>query len=141
MQNNDFFAACKSEVIGLHDFFVEWMGAHIDRNPLAFERFANTTAESFFLVNPDGSVSERETLLPDLESTYGARPDFKIWIKDCQCRFVSENHCLITYEEWHDLAGVGSSRLSSALFERREGTPNGVVWLSVHETWLDENAG
>ena len=135
----DLAAACEKEANDLHDFFVEWMGAKVDRSDKVFERFSATVGDSFTLIGPDGDTSERKALEPELEGTYGARPEFKIWIKNCQCKFVADNLCLITYEEWQDIAGVGTSRLSTALFGRRKGAPNGVEWLHVHETWLPGN--
>ena len=139
MSEQDLATACEKEVNDLHDFFVEWMGAKVERNDNVFARFSATVGDGFTLIGPDGDMAEREALEPELEATYGARPDFKIWIKNCQCKYVSDNQCLITYEEWQDIAGVGSSRLSSALFGLREGAPNGVEWLHVHETWLPGN--
>jgi hypothetical protein len=139
MSELDLFSACENEVNDLHDFFVNWMGASVDREDVIFERFTGTLSDGFTLISPSGEITERDALVPELEASYASRPEFKIWIKNCQCKFVSDNHCLITYEEWQDIGGAGSSRLSTALFARRDNTPNGVEWLHVHETWLPGN--
>jgi hypothetical protein len=136
MSDPDLFTACNNEVDGLHDFFVDWMGAKIDRNPVLFKRFTDTVADTFTLISPSGEITPLDSLIPELEGAYAARPDFKIWIKNSTCRFVSDDQCLMTYEEWQIIAGVETARLSTALFSRREGTPNGVEWVHVHETWL-----
>ncbi len=114
------------------DIFVAWMGAFVDREERIFKRFTDTLSGNFTLVSPSGEITEQQTLVPELESAYGSRPVFKTWIKACQSRVLSDNHCLITYEEWQDIAGIVSSRISTALFARRADTPNGVEWLHVH---------
>ena len=63
-------------------------------------------------------------------------PPFRIWIEGFQLRLVSGNLALATYEEWQEVEGQVTARLSSALFQRKENTPNGLVWLHVHETRL-----
>ena len=50
------------------------------------------------------------------------------------------DRALVMYEEWHSLKGEESARLSTVLFEKRAGAPNGVAWLHVHETWLPGHA-
>ncbi|MBT3788936.1 MAG: hypothetical protein HN725_16905 [Alphaproteobacteria bacterium] len=139
MSSQDLFSACETEVNDLHNFFVDWMGAKVERDEKTFRQFTDTLSGNFTLVSPDGTIMEQDALVPGLEASYGSRPVFKIWIKDCKCRSVSDDQCLITYEEWQDIGGVGSSRISTALFARRADTPNGVEWLHVHETWLPGN--
>jgi hypothetical protein len=43
---------------------------------------------------------------------------------------------LTTYQEWQETAEGRTVRLSTALFREKVGTPNGLEWLHVHETWL-----
>jgi hypothetical protein len=62
-----------------------------------------------------------------------------MWI--AQAALVAEQGGLVlaTYEEWQRQAdGSGSGRLSSVVFRQQPGTPNGLLWLHVHETWLPQ---
>lgn len=45
---------------------------------------------------------------------------------------------LVTYEESQSRDGDKRVLFSSALFRDKEGTPNGLEWLHVHETWLSQ---
>ena len=63
-------------------------------------------------------------------------PPFRIWIESFQPRLVAGNLALVTYEEWQEVEGRVTGRLSSALFREMETAPKGVEWLHVHETWL-----
>lgn len=136
MPDQELFSACETEVKGLHAFFVDWFGGRVERNQEVFARFSGVASDNFFLINPDGVMGDLAALSKRLEASYGSRADFKIWIKNCRLRYLTNDICLMTYEEWQDISGVVSTRFSSALLGRREGTPNGVEWLHVHETWL-----
>jgi hypothetical protein len=46
---------------------------------------------------------------------------------------------LATYEEWQVIEGETRGRLSTALFRNREGTPNGIEWVHLHETWMSDS--
>ena len=56
-------------------------------------------------------------------------------------RFSGDGFALATYEEWHDLPGAGNGRLSSVLFGEDDEAPNGVVWLHLHEVWIERETG
>jgi hypothetical protein len=145
--------ACEAEVRELHEFLVEWMTGVLPRTPEAYERFAKVIADDFVIINPGGALTERTSLIDDLEAAYGvhAEPpnpdrgnigepkDFRIWIENCRCRHQEGGLSLVTYEEWQQMSGAVTGRLSTALFRSCGGTPNGVEWLHLHETWLPLN--
>ncbi len=131
---------CRTEITELHHFFVEWMTGALPRTAEAFARAADVLADDMTMINPEGEVMACAALLGAIETAHGAftppEQTFRIWIKNYDCRFVSGDLCLATYEEWQDRTGEVKGRLSTVLFRRRDGLPNGVEWLHVHETWL-----
>ena len=40
------------------------------------------------------------------------------------------------YVEHHEATDAATDRLSTVVFERVQGSPNGLRWRTVHETWL-----
>jgi hypothetical protein len=145
--------ACEAEVRELHEFLVEWMTGVLPRTPEAYERFTQVMADGIVISNPGGELTERASLIGALESAHGIQAespnqgrgnngepkDFRIWIENCQCRHQEGGLSLVTYEEWQQISGTVTGRLSTALFRRCNGTPNGVEWLHLHETWLPLN--
>ena len=135
---------CRNEITELHRFFVEWMTGELPRTGEAFARVADVLADDMTMITPTGEVMACPPLLTALEAAHGVftPPDqtFRIWIENFDCRFVLGDLCLATYEEWQDRSGDIKGRLSTVLFRRHEGAPNGVQWLHVHETWLPEVA-
>ena len=107
-----------------------------------FGRFADVLADGFALINPRGAITERRPLLRELEAAYGVHGaddiQFRIEIKNFRHRHTQGVLCLVTYEEWQQLSGAATGRLSSAWFRARSDTPHGVEWLHVHESWLPE---
>ncbi len=132
--------ACEMEIVDLHRFFVAWMSGSLVRTAAEFSRFADVLDEDFVIVSPRGIITERLALIDGLEKAHGGRAGgdevFRIWIEKARMRPLADDLCLTVYEEWQHVGETTTGRLSSALFGLRPGTPNGVAWLHVHETWL-----
>lgn len=133
-------AQCQREVVELHGFLMDWMTGAAPRTAATFARLADVLADGFTLVSPRGVITERRPLLRELEAAYRVHgdddPGFGIEVRNFRHRRTEGALCLVTYEEWQQLSGTATRRLSSAWFRARSDTPHGVEWLHVHETWL-----
>lgn len=133
-------ARCHQEIIDLHRFFVDWFAGQLPRTDAAFARLNDVLAEGMVLISPAGAIQRRDQILSWIGGAYGTRkeatPPFRIWIEQFQLHHQVGRLALVTYEEWQEIEGETTARLSSALFREKEGTPHGVEWLHVHETWL-----
>ncbi len=133
---------CSDEVVQLHQFFQDWFNAAIPPTDEELGRFSSVMAERFVIISPNGELTERDALLERLRAAHGiwsemSRP-CRIWIENLQVRHQVGDQILVLYEEWQEIEGESRGRLSTALFRRREGTPNGVEWMHVHEVWLPD---
>ena len=131
---------CEREAREFLTFLRDWLVGAAPRSADSFARFSSVMAGGVEVISPLGTVTEREELVSEFEALHGVLVDdadaFRIWVENFNCRWVKDDHALVTYEEWHQRGDDKSARLSSALFRREESTPCGVVWLHVHETWL-----
>jgi len=124
------------EIVELHDFFNEWFNAVLPKTREAFNRMHAVMDEGFTIVMPGGRRVERGPLLDHLFDTHGGRPGLRIWIENVRMLADDGRLAVVEYEEWQEEGGQTTSRYSTAAFERRDGTPNGLVWIRVHETWF-----
>ncbi len=127
----------ETEIKELHDFFEHWFNGAIE--PEALDRFEAALAPSFVLVAPDGRRWSRNEIIDRVTAAYdGERLD--IQIRDV--RIVDETDTRVTaqYEELHDKQGSRTVRLSTVVFARSEPAPNGLLWLLVHETWIEADS-
>ena len=128
----------EDEVIELHQFFQDWFNGTLALTIENFARFTEVLSEDFIIVGPNGKVTERAPLVNDLMDAHNSRLKLKIWIENFQLRHREGHITVATYEEWQQLAdGETTTRLSTVVFREEAGTPNGVVWVHVHETWLE----
>ena len=136
---------CRREVIELHRFFEEWFNGDLEPTAEAFGRFSEVMAPRFELIQPSGERRDLDSLLNSLQAGHGKhrRDDsrMRIQIRDVRCQPLSGGLARVTYEEWQEIGGESRGRISTALFRRTEASPNGVEWLSVHETWLPDLHG
>ncbi|MFQ5690829.1 MAG: hypothetical protein ACE5HQ_11215 [Gemmatimonadota bacterium] len=133
-------AKCRAEVMDLHRFFQEWYKGVPDPEGDSFERLASVLHPDFELIAPTGGRMDRTKVLNGVREAHGRYSGCpcRISIRNCATRALGPDLGLATYEEWQDIAGETRGRLSTAVFGRRAGLPNGVQWLHVHEVWMDE---
>lgn len=130
---------CEAEIVELHLFLEEWSNAELPDTDKAFARFADVIAPSFLIIDPDGSQAGREPIVEAIRRAHGRWREApgKIRIENFRLHQAGGGYALATYEEWHDLPGGGNGRLSSVLFGENESAPNGLVWLHLHEVWVE----
>jgi hypothetical protein len=130
----------EKEIHQLHDFFQEWFRGELPETDEAFARFEDVMAESMVHINPGGTASEREVLVPAIRGGYGSWKErgeaWKIEIRAVQLRQDRGDTLVVTYEEWQFLGEQPRARLSTVVFGQRDDAPNGLEWLHVHEVWM-----
>ena len=127
------------EIRTLHDFFEAWFRGEPARE--AFGRPVETLAPSFRMVRPDGTELGRKAVVDGIRAGYASEtgdPPFEIVIRDPRVRWASDDRCQVRYEEWQRSAGEWRGRRSTASFARDESAPAGVVWVDLHETWIED---
>jgi hypothetical protein len=119
-----------AEVVELHDFFQGWLGGTLPATDAVYARLVDTQALEFTIVTPGGEC---------LRAAHGSRPGWQMWIENAELRYAQGGLTVATYEEWQRHAdGTVTGRLSTVVFRDQPGTPNGLAWVHVHETWLPE---
>jgi hypothetical protein len=125
-----------AEIVELHEFFQGWLGGTLPATDAAFARLTDTIDPAMILITPAGEVITRDVLLAQLRAAHGSRPGWRMWIERAQLRCRSGDLTVAAYEEWQQAGDTTTTRISTAVFRNHPGTPNGLVWLHVHETWL-----
>lgn len=128
--------AWEQEIIDLHVFFCTWLNGSLPAEQAVFGRFADTLAEGFAIITPDGELIEGPALIEKLWALHGRRPGLQIRIERPVLRRRAAGLTLVTYEEWQQIGKIGTTRISTALFVDAPAAPNGLHWAHVHETWL-----
>ncbi|WP_448721230.1 DUF4440 domain-containing protein [Acanthopleuribacter pedis] len=132
-------AAAVREVEEFHQFFQDWFTGTLPRTAQAFARFSDNLAPDFELISPRGDLLARSALVNGLEQAHGKLPKtIKIWVRDVKVRSLGAGLWLATYEEWQDKGDGERGRLSTVVFREHAASPNGMLWLHVHETWLPD---
>lgn len=133
---------CRAEIVELHVFLEEWSNAKLPQTDDAFDRFARVIAPSFEIIGPDGSSGGREPTVEAIRGAYGRWRDKpgRIRIENVRLREADGRLAVATYEEWHDFPYASDGRLSTVLFGANSEAPNGLVWLHLHEVWLEPEA-
>jgi hypothetical protein len=132
---------CRREIESLHEFFVDWYTGQraAERN----DRLERALAADFEMVQPDGDRRPYADVVAGIREQYASREPgtFDIQIRNVETRERVDNHALVRYEEWQETPTDTTGRLSTALFEGDSDAPGGVVWLDLHETWLEKPDG
>ena len=138
--STDVSTACQTEIHELHTFFVEWFTGRLPQTEEAFARLTRVLDTGMTLISPAGQVLTQPQLVAWIWEAHNSRADipFRIWIEKFQVHRSQDGVILATYEEWQAIDGAITCRLSSALFAGASQAPNGLSWLHVHETWIQD---
>ena len=126
----------ENEIIQLHQFFQDWYNNELARTEANFARCAEVLAPDFSIIFPGGEIVYQQPLLESLHKAHNSRDGMRIWIKNVQMRHQIGDLILATYEEWQEIEGKITARLSSVFLQKAPSKPNGLLWLHVHETWI-----
>jgi len=135
MKNLNLQRLIETEVVQLHHFFQEWFNGDISLNDRIFSRLSDTLDPEFIMITPDGKHLNQRTVLESVRVGYGKREGMQIWIKNVTLHHQIGKVVIATYEEWQDIDGRITTRISSAIFTSKPGNPNSIYWLHLHETW------
>ena len=128
----------ENEIIELHQFFQDWYNNQLPLTDENFSRCASVLAPEFTIIFPSGENVLYQPLLERLHKAHGTHNVIRIWIENIQVLYHFDDLALATYEEWQRIENKVTVRLSSVLFKANEPTPNGLLWLHVHETWINK---
>lgn len=134
-------ARCRSEIVELHRFLEAWSNAELPATDEAFFRFERALAPSFWLIGPDGEQAGREPIVAAIRAARGRWQGGRIRIENVRLHQAAAGLALATYEEWHEVDGETTGRLSTVLFGSDDAAPNGLVWLHLHEVWIAADDG
>jgi hypothetical protein len=121
------------EIADLHGFFDDWFAGRAGRN---ISEFADRLDPGFTIVNPHGEVVGKEALVGVFQQRFGA---YAVAITTSGATLAMTEPVLLgTYEE-HRRTGDEMTRLiATVAMVVDEQTPTGYRWLSVHETWIED---
>lgn len=131
---------CEREIVELHAFFEEWFNATADAG--RFSRFEQVISPDFAMVAPNGRTVERRVLVEGLRGARGKwagdGPAGRVRVDNVRLRRIADGLAVLTYEERQEFAGESNARVSTVVMRELPGTPNGVEWVHLHETWLPD---
>lgn len=127
----------RDEIESLHAFFVDWFTGETAKD--THDRVERALGSEFEMVTPSGTRREYADVVDSIRDGYDDRESdaFDIEIRNVETRYSVDDHALVRYEEWQETPNETTGRLSTVLFENDPDAPGGVVWLDLHETWLD----
>ncbi len=121
------------EIIELHAFFEGWFLGAID----SLDRMESVLAEGFSIVQPDGAEVDRAGTIESVAGGRATSRELVITTSDHRLLHDGGDTLVASYVETHERSDRTKRRLSTVVFVRSDSAPNGLMWVRVHETWLD----
>lgn len=134
----DWQPAIQREIEALHDVFEAYFLGTED----SLDRVEAALHPDFTFVGPDGGETDRQGTIDNIAAGHGHTSDMTITTTGHRLLRAGDDLVLATYVEAHAWTdGRGNRRLSTVAFVVDPDGPNGLRWLRVHETWLDQAEG
>ncbi|KAL2631682.1 hypothetical protein R1flu_016368 [Riccia fluitans] len=144
-QPKDKIAALAHEIVEFQLHYEKWFKGGVDNKEEEFQRLKVTLLPACTIIHPWGVETVARKSIENARRLYGSQKGkkFFIWIDRIRILELTEGTWAVKFDKWVKSEDTGDTtcRLTSALLENKAGTPNGVAWLSIHETWLHEHEG
>ncbi|CAM6021952.1 unnamed protein product [Sphagnum balticum] len=125
------------EVVEFNTLFEKWINAEVPNNAETFQRLTRVIARGSTMVYPWGVEQSLLDSVSSAQPKYGIMKDNKLrtWIDCIQEQKLADEIFLVTWHSWQISAG-GEKKgyFATAILRTKEGMPNGVEWVRVHET-------
>lgn len=124
--------AVQGEVERQHRFFEDWFNG-VEGS--AIDELADSLDDEFFIVSPNGTISDRSTIVKMVEEHWGSEP-VDIHIENVELKRDDPGLLIATYKEYQN-RGAESAVIASTVGLVADSTkPGGFRWIFVHESWI-----
>lgn len=129
----------EKEIVELHQFFEDSHNGRLPKSMETMDRYASVTVPDFYVATVDGRIVPREECIAGVLGRNGTLAGLRMWIEKVVVRQQQGDIFIATYQEWgQEVSGRRTMFTSTAVFQRDDSKPNGVVWLLIHESGLKE---
>lgn len=130
-------STCHAEIDRLHAFFVSWFTATAEAE--GFDSVGRALDPDFEMVTPDGTRRARDAVLESIREAHGRHEPgtFDIDIRSVSLIQEMDRFATVRYEEWQDTPTETTGRISTVLFREAPEAPGDLVWVDLHETWIE----
>ncbi|KAL3689572.1 hypothetical protein R1sor_015881 [Riccia sorocarpa] len=144
VQPKDDITAVAHEIVEYQLHYERWLKGAVENKEEEFQRLKAPVLPECTVIYPWGIenvlVKSVELVRPLYGSQKGKR--FFIWVDRVRITKLAEDTWGVKYDNWTRSEDTGTScSLTSAVLKKKAGTPNGVAWLSIHQTWLQKFEG
>ncbi len=121
----------RAEIIELHAVFEAWFR----EGTISLDRFESTLDPAFTIISPSGVLAGSAEIVEAVRAGGGRAPDQSISTSDHELLVDDGDVVVARYAEHQRTEHASTRRWSTVVFRRDERQPNGLRWLTVHETW------
>ncbi|XP_024528757.1 probable sucrose-phosphatase 2 [Selaginella moellendorffii] len=135
--NSNGAASPRREIVDFYIFFDKWVKGDIPNTDEAFQRLTSVIAEDARMVYPWGEELNLLQSLAVVRGQHGAfqGKELRTWVDSIQEQELAPGVYLATWQSWEQPSGENrKGYYATAVFKDKEGAPNGVEWLRVHQT-------
>ncbi|MDK1011405.1 MAG: hypothetical protein QGM48_10110 [Actinomycetota bacterium] len=124
--------AVQGEVERQHRFFEDWFNGVEGR---AIDELADSLDDEFFIVSPNGTISDRSTIVKMVEEHWGSEP-VDIHIENVELKRDDPGLLIATYKEYQNRQAESAVIASTVGLVADSTKPGGFRWIFVHESWI-----
>ncbi|CAM6100642.1 unnamed protein product [Calypogeia fissa] len=125
------------EIVEYQIYLEKWLRGQVDTSDSGFWRLIHTMDEKSSLVFAHGTEGNAHLTIDGLRSLHGAVPQFVIWVDRVRVKKLSEGAWSVIFDKWERPTPEElHCKIISSVLVSQAGTPNGLKWVHIHETWL-----
>ncbi|KAL2554157.1 putative sucrose-phosphatase 2 [Forsythia ovata] len=129
------------EVVKFYLFYERWRRAEVENSDCYFANLKAVCCPSGVFVHPSGIEQSLHDCINTLGTCYGDQrgKQFRVWVDQVLSSQIGSDSWLVSFKKWEQSGKEGKGCLTTAVLSSKDVTvAEGLTWLHVHQTWLNE---
>nr|ABB80136.1 sucrose-phosphatase 1 [Ginkgo biloba] len=133
------YFAIGHEIVEFYLISERWRRAEVEDSDDLFQKLKSVIDPNCSLIHPWGVEENLFTSIDVLRKCYGDQKGkrFRIWIDRIHPLKIASDTWLVTFDKWELIEQERRCCITTAVMKAKPDAPNRLLWLHIHETWLD----
>ncbi|KAL6507804.1 Pre-mRNA-splicing factor spp2 [Orobanche gracilis] len=129
------------EVVKFYLFYEGWRRAEVENSELLLAKLKAVCSKSGALFHPCGTEQPLHDCVSSLRTCYGDKQgkEFRVWVDQVLLVPAGSDSWLVKFKKWEQSGEERQGCLTTAILSSEDASvAEGLTWVHVHQTWLDE---
>ncbi|KAL8114794.1 sucrose-phosphatase 1-like isoform X3 [Apium graveolens] len=127
------------EIVMFYLFYEKWRKAEVEKTEQSLHKLKSLCHSMAIFVHPSGVKRPLKHSIDDVVMLHGDKKGkpFSVWVDQVYSAEIASNTWLVKFYKWELCDEEKYCCLTTVLLSLKTEEPDGLMWLHMHQTWLE----